>query len=335
MIDHVAARRLSATAIDFELDTTERDERDAHLRECLDCRTTSSVYRIDAGRLRELDYGTVPAAVRARVAITAERGDRSASRGWVLLAAAALLLLAVVGGLAGGVGRGDGGEVVDRVGRAIDWSTEVVALEAADFYLEANGRVWVPPEDAAVSVSSDPGTWGGYWTLEITWMDGPVEQRMNLYFASDGATWQISEARIYNGRVPGEWLTQMGPLVSTLLGQAYVGDLTIDLVDTQGTGAGPGRIVLRDARLAVAPRGGFAPAPGAVGPNAPVPVPVDPASAATIDCGPADKATCSDIVAKAMVEFGDRGITLIRVTASDGSHEVHLADGSVVATIGQ
>lgn len=344
MIDHAAARDLGITAIDFGLDAVDQAALDDHLRDCAACRHAGGEVARDARRLRDLDLGPLPVAVRAHIAIVAERREGASRSGWVLLAAAAALLVVVLGGLATGIGSrpggngGDGTGISAPLGRAVDWMTPVVHLEVADFWLEAAGRRWVPPPDAAVQVSSDPGD-ATYWTLEIIWFEGQVEQRMNLYFASDGATWQITEARIYDGRAPAEWLSAQGSFARTPIGRPYEGDLTIDVRDAARPDAGPGRIVMRSATLAVAPGGWAVPggggAPVPADPNAPIVVPVDPASGAAIDCGPVGRADCTTMSSRALEfagrQFPDRMPVLIRITSATGSFELTLDDGSVHA----
>lgn len=337
MIDHGTARRASATALDFDLDADERAHLEDHLRTCAACRAFSSGLASDAAAMRDLDLGPVPIAVRADIAIVAERRDRGRrGSGPVLLAAAVLLIVAVVGGVAVGAGAlsGDRGGVVERMGRSVHWTTEVVDLSAEDLFLQVGGQVVVPPDDGQIKVSSDPGD-AQYWTLEVVWMAGQVEMRINLYFSADDTGWRIDEARIYDGKVPGDWLELRGAnIVSAPLGAAFTGDIDIVLPDRIAPDTGPGRLVMRGVRLATRAGGDLGPVPGAPGdPNGgPVLVPVPQA----VDCGPSDQLTCSELSNRLLVEVArshpGRMIVSI-VLGADGSSSVTLDDGSVITTV--
>ncbi len=202
MIDHQTARRLAATAIDFPLDADERAVHDLHVRSCSACRAREADLRRDAAMLSDLDLGPVPISVRAHVAIAAEAPGGGLSPRWVMLAAAAILLIAVVGA---GIFAGAGATGPGRIGRSVHWTTPVVDLVAQDLWIEAAGRRFVPPQDGQLEVDSDPGD-ATRWTLEVTWFDGDVEMRIYLYFASDGERWQITETRTYDGRSAGDWI---------------------------------------------------------------------------------------------------------------------------------
>lgn len=293
MIDHEEARRLSATALDFDLEPAERDDLDAHVRSCAACRQFSADLASDAAALRGLDLGPVRIDVRARLAIATEQRGRRRS-GPVLLAAAVLLAIAVFGGIAAGVGGrpGDGpSDVVPAVGRAVHWTTPVVDLAADDLWLEVAGRTVAPPPDRELTLQSDPGT-PTYWTLEVTWQQGPVEQRINLYFAADGSEWRIEGARIYDGRVPGDWLESSGVVARAPLGTVFSGDLDIAMTDASGPNTGPGRLVMRGLRLSTRASGALGPVveptPGSIV------SPLDPS--AKVDCGPLAADACATVL---------------------------------------
>lgn len=267
MIDHETARRLAATAIDFPLDADERAAHDVHLRSCSACRARESDLRRDAAMLSDLDLGPVPITVRAHVAIAAEPPGGGISPRWMMLAAAAILLIAVVGA---GIFAGAGGTGPGPIGRSVHWTTPVVDLVAQDLWIEAAGRRFVPPRDSQLKLSSDPGD-KTRWTLEVTWFDGDVEMRINLYFASDGERWRITETRAYDGRNPGDWLESRAPVAEAPLGAAFAGDVAVELEDRSGPNQGSGRLVMRGLRLSTNPGGG----PGAGDPNGgPILVPI-------------------------------------------------------------
>lgn len=112
----------------------------------------------------------------------------------------------------------------------VDWTTERVALTADDFRLDVNDLefgVDVQP----TRMTSDPGG-SDYWTLEVEWPEHDVEQRLNMYFGSDGTDWWVDEIRTYDGYDPGEWVYAYGPFFQTPLGQAFEGDIQVDLLGT-------------------------------------------------------------------------------------------------------
>lgn len=337
MIDHGTARRASAAALDFDLDAEERSNLEDHLRRCAACRAFSSGLASDAAAMRELDLGPVPITVRANIAIVAERRERGRrGSGPVLLAAAALLVVVVVGGVAVGAGAlsGDRGGLVERVGRPVHWTTEVVDLSAEDLWLQVGGQVVVPPDDNQIQVHSDPGD-AGYWTLEIAWMAGQVEMRINLYFSADGETWRIHEARIYDGRIPGEWLELRGAsIASTPLGTAFTGDIDIVLPDLVAPNTGPGRLVMRGVQLATRAGGALAPVPA--NPLDPNGGPLPPLPAPAVDCGAVPKDECADLakLLEADVAASHPGRRIVSIVLeADGSSTVTLDDGSVITTV--
>ncbi len=336
MIDHDAARRAGATAIDFELEPDERADLDGHLRTCAACRAFMADLATDATRLSNLDLGPVPIAVRADIAIVAERRGRGGRSTPVLLAAAALLGLVIVGGTAIGVGAlphpAAGPETVTPVGRAVHWSTEVVDLAADDLWLEVGGQVVIPPDDREIKISSDPGT-PQKWTLEVAWNAGRTEMRINLYFLADANGWRVDEARIYDGRVPSDWLETSDVPIGAPAGAAFGGDIDLTLADRSGPDTGPGRLVMRGLRLTTR-SGGLAPIP----PNVKPPL-IDknavPAPPINIACGPLDQTACAVAVKNAVsdAETSNPGRTVVSITVdADGlGWTVTLDDGSAIS----
>ena len=151
------------------------------------------------------------------------------SRAPLWLASAAAAVLVVGGAIAieqGGIGRSapvapDAGGA--EPARSISLGTPQVRLDAGSIRVDVNGRTFQPIGDD-VEVHSDPGT-AAYTTLELTWFEDGVEMRINLYFAADATHWWITEMRTYDGRTPGEWITQEGVGYRTPRGQAYEGEL--------------------------------------------------------------------------------------------------------------
>lgn len=113
----------------------------------------------------------------------------------------------------------------------VHWETPTVRLDAASVEVVTGDRTWVPTDD--VVVWGDPGRINQFTTLELTWHDGGVEQRIHLYFASDGTDWWVSEIRTYDGEEEGGWIDPIavGEFFKTPLGTAYVGD--VDLPNLQ------------------------------------------------------------------------------------------------------
>lgn len=110
----------------------------------------------------------------------------------------------------------------------VAWTTDRVSLVADEFRLEVNDLVF--GDDVwPTRVDSDPGN-PGYWTLEIEWTEQDIDQRLNLYFAADDTDWWVREIRTYDGHEQGEWVYAYGPFFTTPLGEAFEGDVTVDLL---------------------------------------------------------------------------------------------------------
>ena len=203
MIDHSTARHALATSVDFALADDEAVALEAHLRSCAACRSFDAGLHSDAAVLRDLDFGPVPVAVRANVAIAAERRGGGMGRWFAVVAVGALLVVALGGGMLGVGGPSTTG--LGSNGNPVHWQTDVVELTAEDFWIEADGRRFTASVPR-VSVSSDHGN-ATYRTLEVTWQEHGVEMRLNLYFGGDQQSWWVRKIRIYNGRTPGDWVT--------------------------------------------------------------------------------------------------------------------------------
>lgn len=144
---------------------------------------------------------------------------------------------------------------------SVGWTTDRVALFADDVRLEVNDLefgddVW--PR----SLDSDPGR-SDYWTLEVVWLEHDVEQRLNMYFGSDGTDWWVDEIRTYDGHERGEWVYAYGPFFRTPLGEAFEGDVTVELLG-EGRPDDPENLVpavlsFDGLRLAVSPGDGRGP----------------------------------------------------------------------------
>jgi hypothetical protein len=94
------------------------------------------------------------------------------------------------------------------------------------------GKTFVPTPD--VSVAGDPGVSKESTTLELTWHEQSVEQRINIYFASDGTDWWANEIRTYDGSSDSKWVEQQGQFFKSSLGSAYAGDLDLPNLKIHG-----------------------------------------------------------------------------------------------------
>jgi hypothetical protein len=145
---------------------------------------------------------------------------------------------------------------------SIGWTTEHVALAADDFQLEVNDLVF--GEDVwPQSLDSNPGV--DRWTLEVVWYEHDLEQRLNMYFESDGSDWWVREVRTYDGHEPGEWVFAYGPFFTTPLGEVFEGDVTVELLG-EGRPDDPDAVIpavlsFSGMRLAVSPGAGPTPDP--------------------------------------------------------------------------
>lgn len=118
-------------------------------------------------------------------------------------------------------------------GPAFRYETPTVRLEAVTIEVLTASGTFVPTAD--VVVEGDPGMPDQYTTLELWWHDD-VEQRIDIYFASDGVTWWASEIRTYDGTDSADWSEPIatGRFFERPLGTPYTGD--VDLPNLRITG---------------------------------------------------------------------------------------------------
>jgi hypothetical protein len=111
---------------------------------------------------------------------------------------------------------------------ALRFETPTVRLEAGSVNVTVAGTTFTPDASDLV-VEGDPGRPNEYTTLELIWHDKGVEQRINIYFASDGVDWWASEIRTYDGSTPGGWIepAAIGSFFRSPLGTRYSGDLDL------------------------------------------------------------------------------------------------------------
>ena len=181
------------------------------------------------GALRRLDAAPVPAG-RTRL------GGLLRSPEWLGLGLIAALIVGAVGIVALGGGSAGRTGVGAGAGSAPDY--DGIRFQASGLAIDAGGQRFTL-DPATATVASDAGD-PTYRTLEWTWQQNGVEMRLNLYFASDGTRWWVSELRVRDGRAKAEWLTVPGPLFERPIGTAYEGP--VDLTTVGATG--PGRLVV-------------------------------------------------------------------------------------------
>lgn len=130
----------------------------------------------------------------------------------------------------------------------IAWSTDRVHFTANDIAIGEGDATFSIPAGTDVALHSDPGG-PDYWTLKASWGERGLEQRLYLYFASDGIDWWVSELRTHDGLAPADWITYRGSFFRTPLGAGFSGD-----VDLTSPGPPPGHFVIRGLTLTVSPR---------------------------------------------------------------------------------
>lgn len=147
-------------------------------------------------------------------------------RSRVLIATAAAGLL-IATGVALTQRRADDSAVgtQESAARAFRFEVPTVLLEAAEVEVTVADRSFVPPSD--VVVQGDPGTPNEYTTLELTWHEADIEQRIYIYFTSDGTNWWADEIRTYDGNIAAEWIVEHGVFFESPLGSAFEGDLDL------------------------------------------------------------------------------------------------------------
>jgi hypothetical protein len=153
---------------------------------------------------------------------------------------AAFVVVAVgVVALGGGSGSRTGAGAGSGAGNAPDY--DGIRFQASGLAIDAGAQRF-SLDPATATVTSDPGDPASR-TLEWTWKQHGVEMRLNLYFASEGDRWWVSEIRTYNGLARAEWLLATGRFFERPVGTAYEGPVDVTLPDAKaGTGIGRLRI---------------------------------------------------------------------------------------------
>jgi hypothetical protein len=269
--DHRRWRELAALRPSFSQSSADATDLDAHLATCDACSREAAALRADLALVGQLEVPGPSAALRSRVRAAATAGD--AGRGtWNLatIAAVGLLAAALVGatlGVGALLSRPDdplsqldaNDSALGAIeAKRIQWKTDVVRLGADSVTIDANGAT-LRAESPLMKVSSDPGSLTS-WTLEVNWFEAGLEQRLNVYFNADRTSWWIEGVQVYDNVGPEpDWASfPRGPHFRTPLGVAFAGD-----IDLAGRGrAGPVRLRIDGAVLAVAPQPSFVEPPG-------------------------------------------------------------------------
>ena len=203
----------------------------------------SDVDTLEAGWLSTSEFGDV-------VHLDGMRSRSHRSRSAVAVGAAAAALVLTLGGLTllqrGGTqtpttavtGVSDSSPPGATTAPAYVFETPTVSLQAASIEVISGDRTFSPTDARFVS---DPGVANEYTTLELTWFQDGTEQRIDMYFRSDGTTWWAYEIRTYDvSQAPDvadvDWHEPIatGTYFTTALGSAFNGDL--DLPDLRITG---------------------------------------------------------------------------------------------------
>jgi hypothetical protein len=109
----------------------------------------------------------------------------------------------------------------------VAWKTPFVSLKADDFWIVADGQRFTG-QGAEFALNSDPGN-AEYTTLEVVWMEGGVEMRLNIYFAADPTGWWSGEMRTYNAQPApnSDWLFYSGTFFASSIGAPFRGDIDL------------------------------------------------------------------------------------------------------------
>ena len=143
-------------------------------------------------------------------------------------------------------GLGSGASPRGSAGVPVHWQTDAVDLQADAFSLAVNGLVFTI-DGTEPTVQADPGSPGSP-VLELAWVEHGVKQRMVWSFFHDDSDWWVGEIRAYDGFADGQWVRADGPFFESPLGEAYAGDVRIELVG-EGRPEDPGKHVPAELAL--------------------------------------------------------------------------------------
>ena len=143
-------------------------------------------------------------------------------RSRLLLTTAAVGLLLAAGFAVAQRSTDDSATQAPAAATGFHFETPTVLLDATSVEVTVAGKSFVPPSN--VVVEGDPGLGNEYTTLELTWHDQGVEQRIYMYFTSDGTNWWANQINTYDGNIDAEWISEQGEYFKSPLGRAFVGD---------------------------------------------------------------------------------------------------------------
>jgi hypothetical protein len=105
----------------------------------------------------------------------------------------------------------------------LDWHGGGVRLEADELQLRIGNRRFAGAGEALTVGATEPDR----ARLESRWYERGVEQRLVLDLVVDGTSWWVSQARTYDGRNQGGWITfgELAERTRTTLGEPFEGDL--------------------------------------------------------------------------------------------------------------
>jgi hypothetical protein len=225
MTDHMRFRLLAAESVDVVLPVADAADLARHLEGCATCTAELQALRSDYRRLGDLGSMDVPAEIREAVLLRARRGDRP--RPWLLLAAAALVLLALGAALlaAGAILRSNRLQLTeawqaipaDALGSGASASrVRAITSTAAGFFAvgSAGGK-------AAVWWSEDGRAW--FVTTDLPDGDGAELAAVEL-----GGPGLIAAGR--SGRASAIWVSADGRTWSPADPASDVADLSINTI---------------------------------------------------------------------------------------------------------
>ena len=115
----------------------------------------------------------------------------------------------------------------DAVRNRIEWGTDLVSLEADDFWILVNGQTFLGTDD--VLLDSRSSHVGRHCTLRVTWSEHGVPMMLLIEFHSRSGTWTMENLWTYDASKEGELIRYDCPCGFTAaVGRARSGDLTLE-----------------------------------------------------------------------------------------------------------
>ena len=261
---HERALAIAGATPAFRATSAEDRELRDHLRGCPDCARRVARMRADLDAIGRVDPAVSPRLHdKIREVAVAPRRSGPGLAGLLLV-----FLLLSIGTMGAALGVGalqarpagpvpPAGIAGDPRPDAVTWNGELAAVSAKGFALEVSGRTFTQT-DALIASGVDPED-PSLPTLEVTWTDQGLEQRLTFAFVADDDSWSVGRVTLHDlstvarsdreREVLAQGVVLTGePLPAMPLGQAFEGD-----VDLAVDGAsGPVRLRLDDARIELA-----------------------------------------------------------------------------------